>query len=93
MDDALVEKVARALLMAHCEDMNPPGTDNAKQVDNEWPDWVPEARAVIPVVAEHCAGVAERMMMPSYDVHTESEAEWNDTCDHSAAAIRRETTP
>lgn len=47
MDDALVEAVARAI------------STHENGYDAEWPFCVDQARAVIPIVAEACAKVAE----------------------------------
>ena len=47
MHDELVEAIARHILLAHCEDMNVPGTDNETQVEHEWFDWRPEAHAAL----------------------------------------------
>ena len=40
-----VEKVARAICNAHCEEMY--GTIDSHMVENEWADWIPEARAAL----------------------------------------------
>ena len=40
-----VEKVARAICNAHCEEMY--GVIDSHMVENEWADWIPEATAAI----------------------------------------------
>ena len=40
-----VEVVARAICNAHCEEMY--GVIDSHMVENEWADWIPEARAAL----------------------------------------------
>jgi hypothetical protein len=74
----LVEQVARAMCEADCGQIT----------ENELARCRDFARAIIPVVREDCAKVAEAEKVNAAETDDESDRAYNRACDHIAAALR-----
>lgn len=44
----LLEEIARAIVSAHTADLH--GEVDPSIVENEWVDWLPEARSLLPII-------------------------------------------
>ena len=44
----LLEEIARAIVSAHTADLH--GEVDPSIVENEWFDWLPEARSILPII-------------------------------------------